>query len=532
MGDTPYASIPSPSSASSQAPRKVAADQPSVLLRVADLKRQPFLIIRKLYGIYFSLLAGIFILVLGLNFMLQVLFSLFLPEVGSDRNLFAVALGLFALLLLMAFFLGSVVSHAVLFMREVWSDDQFLLYRIAVTFDTAFPERKAKSGNLRGLIDVTLQLIIVLSMECVPIVVFCVIGGVSGLGPAIEGFFLSAMLATTIHILLFWFFVLLNDYAFKAKALLNIWHKRGTGNLLVPKRHSKDEEIGEEKKKALLAAAAQNRVVMSFVHHLVRKQTPQDALNIWVLIFEFLEDAFRTKRGRLIMIVSLLAVLVVAVVGIFVGWMALAFVMMVILFVAFVALLFEATGYYARKAFEKHPDDPTGMAIFMRQHCGVNRRLILKFALLFLAATVLFTIVLLLETMWIVFAIAFLLILSVALLGFFAVHFPNALWVLVVAECGLFAVVSLVNNFAVFGEVVGGVTLILIIATQSFLTKKTRLTFPLTAVVMIVFMLLAGLVSVWVTMRVSSREAAQSTGIPFSSRSPLTTCSARLDGRI
>lgn len=69
------------------------------MLEIADLADRAdraglprrFFVARKLYHLYFILMALIFIFVIGLNFMLAVLFGLFLPSVTNARVFFFVA---------------------------------------------------------------------------------------------------------------------------------------------------------------------------------------------------------------------------------------------------------------------------------------------------------------------------------------------------------------------------------------------------------------------------------------------------------
>jgi len=75
-----------------------------------------------------------------------------------------------------------------------------------------------------------------------------------------------------------------------------------------------------------------------------------------------------------------------------------------------------------------------------------------------------------------------------------ALWYHKQLWKVVLIEAGIFTVVAIINNFIVFGWVVGIVTLFLVLATQCFLMRRHRLTFPIIAAVVALFLVVAAMI--------------------------------------
>jgi lipase ATG15 len=96
--------------------------------------------------------------------------------------------------------------------------------------------------------------------------------------------------------------------------------------------------------------------------------------------------------------------------------------------------------------------------------------------------------------MYTVLAITSLVAVALGFLFVFAFWYSELLWIVVLAEAAIFAVVAILNNFVVFGWGVGLITLVLVVATQSFLIRKVGLTFPMIIAIVALFLSIAAMI--------------------------------------
>ena len=253
------------------------------LTKLSDLGTA-LLILRRLYHAYFVMLAVLFALVLGLNFMLQVLFSLFLPDVSSGRPFFFVALGLLCLILLLSFFVGGVISHGALLLRDCISYDEFPYYRRALTLDRIDEARKCRPGTKRATVDRAAQLLIMLSFDVLPGVIGLVYVFMSSTNDGVNAFFLSATLIGFGHVCLFWFAALVRDYYDKFIDFRPLWRGRKVAPVSAMRVMLANQRIDTPEEQTL-----EKRVLKMWK----RSQTTEEKINICIQCCDFLTGPSR-----------------------------------------------------------------------------------------------------------------------------------------------------------------------------------------------------------------------------------------------
>jgi hypothetical protein len=229
------------------------------------------------------------------------------------------------------------------------------------------------------------------------------------------------------------------------------------------------------------------------INNLKIDQTNEDKLNVCVDIYGLMGKFGKTKVAKGTAGLILLALLVLTILAFILGWTLVVFIFLLAFFIVCVGVLMEILDRVTKR-LAVGDEKPSAIVGYFRKHCGVRRKEILKFSVLFLSIALVMTLFFIFAGLWTTLAVTGLLIICIGFLGFFSAKHPDQLWKVVLLECGLFAVISILNNFAVFGTIVGIITLFLIFATQSFLIRKTRMTFPAIIVVMAVFLLVSAVV--------------------------------------
>eukprot|EP00762_Andalucia_godoyi_P000051 ANDGO_02247.mRNA.1 hypothetical protein len=530
------------------------AKKPIRSYRLRDLATNPFIVIRRIYHSYFLVLAAIFLFVVGLNLMMQVLFSIFLPRVSSNRNFFFVAFGLVGLILLLGFFVSSVVASGFLLLLDAWTVDEFLFYRRTITFDDGVNQRLATSGTFRGYLDKGLQYFILISFDVLPITMFFVYVAVDGTSGGTNAFFLTALAVSSAHTLILWFMTLVKDYIDKALDLVKVFRDPkvadslesfkkstflnkifGTANAndmeedkemqdsqdvrdstaspsgvapgippspavrestglttSVNPLYGSDQECAPAAQKSIAVPPNKSRTtqhvagaIKRFKRHPVENEG--EDLNICVDIAMCLQKPSVKMSFRFALMGIVIALIVI---GLVLGPITL-FLFGVLLF--FIAFLIWFVSFVARSAPSVGHEDGSplfhAMTTFFRKNCGVERFMMLRFCTMIFLLAVMLSLIMIFGQMYVALAISCMLAVAVLIVAVTAYKFPHMLWVVILAECIFFFVTLTVNNFVVFGAVIGGTSLALCFCTQVFLTRKLRTSFTFLAIVLFVFLI-------------------------------------------
>jgi hypothetical protein len=211
------------------------ADNRVVMTRhtLMDLDRSLFLLFRRIYHIYFLLLAFIFLFVFGINAMLQALFSLYLHHVSIQADYAFVAVALICMILLLAYFVASLLNACYLLIEDAWNVDEFITYRRIVTFDDGLFQRTTKPGSLRAAFDRGYQIFILLSFDVLPIAIGIIYAMFVSSSDGLDMFFATAMLVAVGHSSLFWLASLVKDYVDKIRDVHELFGKQNYGARMI-----------------------------------------------------------------------------------------------------------------------------------------------------------------------------------------------------------------------------------------------------------------------------------------------------------
>lgn len=577
--------------------------------RIKDLDGT-LMFLRRLYHVYFFMLSTIFIFVMGLNFMIQIFFSLFQPQVSHGRNFFFVAFGLMCLILLLAYLVGNLITFNFMLITDSFALDEFVLYRKVVSFDDGLLNRWAEPGSVRSYVDKTLQVFIILTIDVLPLVLAVVLGTLNNNGTSsTDYFFLTAILACTGHVVLFWLAALIKDFYDKFAALKIVFRDpKVVKHLLSMKKSmmpfSKEEDSDPESSIGRAAAAAstygaaststetasgmtvspsaasfasastpqsgkssstslmliprrpqavgavptssslmdatrekigeedvQDQQRLHRVLSSMRKpQTDEDKLNVCVNLSDLLGATWMNRSVKLAVVGLVVAVAVIAAL---LGYVLLC---LLALFVFIIGFIFWLNNFVASHAppLEHHDPGPLfeAMSAFFRKHCGVQRYLMLRFSVTMSILSILFGIVSIVAQLWTCLAIDAIFLAFVLLIAVSAFKFPHYMWTVIFFECVFFMLTALINNFAVFGAAVGGITLFLVVVTQVFLTRKLQRTFTILAIVVFTFLVVAAVVfsiGFYASAQAPNSRAAGSLVVPHN-KPAYEFCSRRWDG--
>eukprot|EP01028_Stygiella_incarcerata_P004686 TRINITY_DN203_c2_g2_i1.p1 TRINITY_DN203_c2_g2~~TRINITY_DN203_c2_g2_i1.p1 ORF type:complete len:1305 (-),score=425.58 TRINITY_DN203_c2_g2_i1:1303-5217(-) len=474
-------------------------------LRIKDLRNEVFMIVRKLYHVYFIILAMIFLLVLGLNFLMQTLFSLFLPQVGEGRSFFFVISGLVCLILLLSYFVGMLVWFNVMLLWDAIATDEFIHYRRMLSFDMVVSGRLAKDRNMRYYVDKLVQYFIILTFDVVPIglgITFMYVGE-GGLGNGAGMFFLSAMVIAFGHVTLFWFVSWIKDNIDKTRDLSRICKDPNIVQEIadyfdgIDKDPTSDDEGGDPERSRskdevidIRKKIEGNVFAKKFANKMTKRKSDEDELNVCVDLGELYNRVFGHPFVRVMVFLLLIGVFVG---GILIGSTPMIAFSALLLFAGFIIVVVGAVNRRIKPDSEDDGLLNKAMSRFFRQHCGIKRVPVIRFATVFFIIALIPLVIFIVIEMWVGAAVTGIALVFVELVGFVAYFHPQKLWLVTFIVASIFSLFAVINNFIVFGLLVGIVTVILVVATHALLSRKMPHSGAVQYLVMFVFLCLAGL---------------------------------------